>query len=82
MLLGNGDHPRTVHFDGHRALEKRHRQDEAMTAFEIHQDPLEPAERTAFDSYSLSDLQERPKLSRQSGLHSGLDYLAQAAGTC
>src|SRR6266568_3739174 len=42
-LLGNGDHPRTVHFHGHRALEKGHRQDEAMTALEVHQDSLKPA---------------------------------------
>ena len=73
MRLGNGDHPRTVHFHGHRALEKGHRQDEPMTAFEIQQDPLEPAERTAFDSYPLPDLQERPRLSRQPGLNRRLE---------
>ena len=73
MPLGNGDHPRTVHFHGHRALEKGHRQDEAVTTLEIHEDPLEPAERPAFDSYLLPDLQERPGLSRQPRLNDDLD---------
>ncbi len=72
-LLGNGDYPRAVHFHGHRALEKGHRQDEAMTTLEIHEDPLEPAERPAFDSYPLPDLQERPGLSRQPRLNGSLD---------
>src|SRR5690348_1511425 len=73
VLLGNWDHPRSVHFHGHRALEKGHRQDEAMTALEIHEDPLEPAERPAFDSHLLPDLQERPRLSRQPRLSDDLD---------
>src|SRR2546427_10033672 len=72
-MLGNGDYPGIVHFDGNRALEEGHRQHEATLPFEVQQNSLQPAKGSVFDSHSLTDSQERPRSARDPGSNGSLN---------
>ena len=69
ILRGNRDDPGTVHFDGDRALEESHRQHETVRTLEVHQDSLEPAKRSTFQSYSPANLKEWPGIVGQAGMN-------------
>jgi hypothetical protein len=66
MRMDRG-HPSAVNLGCHGALKHAHGDHESVAPFEVLQDPLESTKSTAFDPYSLADLDVRPRLAGEVG---------------